>query len=325
MSTDARYPTTRPGKGLYESFYVRAVSPGEPLALWIRHTVHRAPGAAPQGSVWMTFFDGEAEAPVAHKETVGEDALAPHDGGLRIGDSLLAPGVVRGACGPGRWDLRFDMAEPELRHFPRAWMYEAPLPKTKLTSPMPAGDFGGTLSIGGRTVSLDGWRGMWGHNWGAQHAERWIWLHGVGFEGAPDAWLDVAIGRVKVAPGVVTPWVAQGALSLDGRRHAIGGPTRLRGVRIDERPASCTLTLPGEGVTLHGEVASPPGGTVGWVYADPDGGEHHSLHGSIARLELTVQRDGAPDRRLLSPHGACYELGLRERDHGVPIQPFGDG
>jgi hypothetical protein len=25
------------------------------------------------------------------------------------------------------------------------------------------------------------------------------------------------------------------------------------------------------------------------------------------------------------PGGAAYELGMRERDHGMPIQPFADG
>jgi hypothetical protein len=29
--------------------------------------------------------------------------------------------------------------------------------------------------------------------------------------------------------------------------------------------------------------------------------------------------------RLHSDHGAAYELGMRERDHGVAIAPFGDG
>jgi hypothetical protein len=28
---------------------------------------------------------------------------------------------------------------------------------------------------------------------------------------------------------------------------------------------------------------------------------------------------------LASPHGAAYELGMREHDHGVPLAPFDDG
>jgi hypothetical protein len=63
---------------------------------------------------------------------------------------------------------------------------------------------------------------MVGHNWGSQHAERWIWLHALSESGD---WLDAAIGRVRLGP-VTTPWVASGAVSLDGVRHALGGPGR---------------------------------------------------------------------------------------------------
>lgn len=38
------------------------------------------------------------------------------------------------------------------------------------------------------------------HNWGTEHAERWIWLHCTGFEGDGDAWLDVVLARLRVGP-----------------------------------------------------------------------------------------------------------------------------
>ena len=66
-------------------------------------------------------------------------------------------------------------------------------------------------------------------------------------------------------------------------------------------------------------------GALGWVYADPTGEEHHTINCSVADLELTVERPGVPDRRLTLPGGAAYELGMRETDHGIPIQPFPDG
>ena len=46
---------------------------------------------------------------------------------------------------------------------------------------MPAARFDGTIELPGRTLRLDGWRGMVGHNWGGEHAARWIWLHGIDF------------------------------------------------------------------------------------------------------------------------------------------------
>ena len=64
---------------------------------------------------------------------------------------------------------------------------------------------------------------------------------------------------------------------------------------------------------------------VGWVYADPDGSEHNSLNCSIADMTLDVERDGGAPLRLELTGGAAYELGVRERDHGVQLQPFPDG
>ena len=47
---------------------------------------------------------------------------------------------------------------------------------------------------------------------------------------------------------------------------------------------------------------------------------------SIASLELTLKLPGSEARRTLrTSHGAAYELGMRERDHGVPLAPFPDG
>ena len=116
-----------------------------------------------------------------HKHTTAELAV-PAGGWIEIGDrSRLGPGLAEGRCGPARWSLRFTSEEPELRHFKQAWLYKSPLPRTKLTSPMPAASFDGTIELPGRTLQLDGWRGMVGHNWGAEHAARWIWLHGIDF------------------------------------------------------------------------------------------------------------------------------------------------
>ena len=149
----------------------------------------------------------------------------------------VRPGAVRGTAPPARtappgiWSR--DTAPP-LRHLPHPRLYGAPLPRTKLESPAPAARFSGTVEADGRRLELDGWPGMVGHNWGAQHAERWIWLHGIGFDGAPDAWLDLAAGRVRIGPAT-TPWVANGALHVDGRRHVLGG-LRER-PEVDARPA----------------------------------------------------------------------------------------
>ncbi|MFL5896675.1 MAG: hypothetical protein ACJ76Z_16370 [Thermoleophilaceae bacterium] len=301
----------------YESWYLKASHPTEPLGVWIRYTTHQKPGAPERGSLWFTLFGPE---PSATKVTPGADALSREGGAfIRIGDSVFADGRVTGAANDARWDLTFEHPEPELRHLPKDWMYTAPVPRTKLVSPFPAAVFSGEVAFGDRTVALDRWPGMVGHNWGAQHAERWIWLHGTSFEGhGADTWVDAAIGRIKVGPWT-TPWVANGVLSIDGRRHRLGGLGK-RGTRIDEHPDHCELRIPGDDFTVAGKVSAPRERFVGWVYADPDGSEHNVVNCSIASLHL-----GAGGRDLTTATGAAYELGMRETDHGIPIQPFADG
>jgi hypothetical protein len=166
---------------------------------------------------------------------------------------------------------------------------------------------------------------MVGHNWGAEHAERWIWLHGIGFEGARTVWLDVALARVRIA-GRLTPWLANGALALDGHRHRLGGLAG-RGVRVSESADGCLLTLPGaDGLALDARVDVPPQAAAGWRYSDPAGGDHDVVNCSVAALELVIRPSGGhAGRTLRTSHGAAYELGMRERDHGVPVAPFRDG
>jgi hypothetical protein len=297
--------------GRYESHYLRAVDPERPRGAWIRHTSHQRPGAAPTGALWCTVWDAEAGPPYAVKQSLAGPPPA--------GFSASASALGRSAS----WKLEAAGEEPPLRHLPREWMYRAPLPRTKLESPRPDAVFTGWIEAGGRRTAVTGWRGMVGHNWGSEHAERWVWLHAVLFDGAPAAWLDVAFGRVRVG-SIVTPWVANGALALDGRRHVLGGLGRVRSTRVDARRGELRAVVGGAGVVVRAAVAAPPGQTVAFEYADPAGGVHHALNCSIAEVRLRVERPGRPALELASAFGGAYELGLRPGEHDVPMEPFGD-
>jgi hypothetical protein len=295
--------------GRYESRYLRAVDPARPRGVWIRHTTHQRPGAAPTGALWCTVWDAEAGPPYAVKQSL--DAPPP------AGFTASAAALDRSAA----WDLSAAGDAAELRHLPREWMYRSPLPRTKLTSPLPDAVFTGWVEAAGVRTEVAGWRGMVGHNWGAEHAERWVWLHGVGFAEAPGAWLDVAIGRVRVGR-VLTPWLANGALALDGRRYRLGGLRRR--VSVDARPGVLSAALPGSGVALTVSVAAPAGQTVAFRYADPGGGEHVAMNCSIAEVRLRVERPGRPALELASAFGGAYELGVRDAPAGVAVEPFPD-
>jgi hypothetical protein len=321
---------------MYESFYLRAFSRERPLGAWIRYTAHKRPGSPPRGSVWFTLFDAAREAPVQRKVT-SELLRAPADRWIAIDTATLGPAGAEGSCEGAGWSLRWQPLAPPLPHLRPAALYRAPLPRTKLTSPALLAEFAGTITPpGGAPVAVEGWQGMVGHNWGSEHAERWIWLHGAGFEQDPSAWLDVSLGRVRVA-GRTTPWLASGALSLRGRLHRLGG-LAARGLEVSESALGASLRLPGQGgLTVSATISSPPALRAGWRYADPDSdteagtGEHDVVNCSLARLALTVSLPDGETVVLSSAHGGAYELGMRTpadgepAAHDVTLAPYGDG
>jgi hypothetical protein len=328
VRTEPRFPHVDARAGHYESFYIKATRPGGGLGVWIRHTVHKRPDAEPAGSLWLTLFDAQAPEPRATKVTLPPgDLSAPEGAFIRIGDSVLEPGrargTIRGDSFDAEWDLAFQSKLEPLRHLPYAWMYRATLPRTKLLSPYPDARFEGIVRVGDDEFELDGWPGMIGHNWGVEHAERWIWIHGADLRGG-EGYLDLAAGRIKVA-GLTTPWIANGMLRLDGEDLRLGGLDRVISTKLDDGPTGCGFTLGGRNVTVRGRISAEPSRFVAWRYADPDGPEHHVLNCSIADLDLTVERRAAAPRRIEALGCAAYEIGMRETDHGIPVQPYPDG
>jgi hypothetical protein len=329
MDQGARFPQVDAKAGHYESFYVKACQPGGGRGVWIRHTVHKRPGVEPKGSIWFTFFDRGAAGPRATKVTVPSSQLsAPAGSWIRIEEAEIGPGRAVGRIATealqASWELSFSGDAEPCKYLPSDRLYETRLPKTKFVAPYPNARFSGQLEVGGEAVSLDGWQGMIGHNWGSEHAERWVWLEGTGFEGSPDTYFDAGAARIKVGPWT-TPWLPSGMLMLDGEAHRLGGFGKIRSASIEAAPGECSFVLPGQDLVVRGRVSAPKEQFVGWVYADPKGPEHHTINCSISDLELTVEQPAQPPRKLTLAAGAAYEFGMRETDHGIPIQPYPDG
>jgi hypothetical protein len=328
VRTEARFPAVSPKAGHYESFYVKATRPGGGQGIWIRHTVHQRPGEERTASLWFTLFDADQPGPRATKVTVASDRLAAPEGAyIQIADALLEPGRARGEAVTEAlatsWDLSFDSPSEPFHHLPYEFLYRAPLPRTKLLSPYPDARYTGTVTIDGTAIEVNGWPGMVGHNWGAEHAERWIWIQANELR-AGEGFFDAALGKIKVGP-LTTPWVGNAMLRLDGVSHRLGGLDRIRSTRVDDEPTGCSFELTGKDIRVRGRVGSESRNFVAWVYADPVGPEHNTLNCSISDLELTIERKGAEPRRLECIGAAAYEIGMREADHGIPLQPYPDG
>jgi hypothetical protein len=329
MDQGARFPQVAAKAGHYESFYIKACRPGGGQGIWIRHTVHKRPGAEPNASIWFVLFDREADGPRATKVTVPAAELStPAGSWIRVDGAEIGPGRASGAVDTdavkASWDLTFSGDAEPCKYLPSDRLYETRLPKTKFVAPFPNARFDGRLEIDGETIDLRGWPGMIGHNWGSEHAERWVWLEGTGFEGSPDTYFDAGAARIKLGPWT-TPWVPSGMLMLEGEPHRLGGFGHIRAASIEATPEECRFTLPGRDLVVRGKVSAPKKDFVGWIYADPDGSEHNTINCSVSDLELTVERPAVPPLQLTLPAGAAYEFGMRETDHGIPIQPYPDG
>jgi hypothetical protein len=325
---EPRFPAVPARGGHYESFYIKACRPGGGQGIWIRHTVHKRPGEEPKGSIWFTLFDAEAAGPRATKVTVPAAELsAPAGSWIRVAEAEIGPGRADGSIETpalsASWELAFEGSAEPCRYLPADWLYDARVPRTKFEAPYPDARFSGMMRVGGEQLELNSWPGMIGHNWGSEHAERWVWLEGTGFEEA-ETYFDAGAARIRLGP-FNTPWVTAGMLIIDGEAHRLGGFGRIRASKIAETSTTCEFVLPGDGLEVRGWIAAPAKDFVGWVYADPKGPEHNVVNCSIADLELMVERDGNSPRRLSLKGGGAYEFGMRETDHGIPIQPYPDG
>ncbi|HEU4979691.1 MAG TPA: hypothetical protein VFT14_00645 [Solirubrobacterales bacterium] len=330
MRTEARFPGIPEKAGHYESFYLKLNQPAGGRGAWIRHTVHKRPKEPATCALWFVLFDAAAAGPRATKRQFGADELeAAPDCYIRVADATLTDGRAIGRVETNvleaRWDLSFSDTHEPFHHLPRDFLYRARLPRTKFLSPYPDAVFNGHLDVGGDRVAVEGWRGMIGHNWGAEHAERWVWVQGSGFEGrSPEDYFDMAVGRIKFGGGT-TPWVGNAMLMLDGTAHRLGGFGHIPSTEVTEEPTGARFELRGKDVKLSGNVSAPAKDFVAWIYADPVGPEHNSLNCSISDLDLDIELAGGPAQRLTVRGAAAYEFGTRDTDHGLPLQPYPDG
>ncbi len=325
LRTEARFPQVPADAGHYESFYLKANDPAGGRAVWLRHTVHKAPGEEPKGSLWLTVFDSGAGVPRATKANCPADQVsAPEGTYIKIGEATLDGARAAGSCDGAGWELNFDPGAEALHHLGRDFLYRSRLPRTKLLSPYPNSSFTGWVELDGRRLELAGWPGMVGHNWGVEHAESWVWIQATGLDGRGGDYLDVAVGRVRFA-GRTSPWIPNGRIVLEGESYRIGGLTNTYGTSIEATPAGCEFTLPGKDINVKGRVGASASDFVGWIYADPSGKQHNALNCSVADIELRIERPNHRHAKIAATGTAVYELGTQATDHGIPLQPFGDG
>ncbi len=285
----ARAPAAPLGARLYESHYLTAVAPGGGRAVWLRYTANKECGEPARGTLWCTLF-AAAAGPIARRGASARPLGAPPAGGwARIDGATIAPGRAEGALEDCTWSVSWRADAPALPYLPRPGFYDRPLPRSNGVALAPAATFDGRLEIAGEHVELRGWRGMVGHNWGVDHADRWIWLHATGLgDRDPDGWLDLILARVRVG-GRLSPWLPAGGLCLDGALHRVKLGRDARGLRVESDAETLTVALPRlPGGGLEIVASSPAASAVHWDYASPGGGGRQVRNCSIASARFAL-------------------------------------
>jgi hypothetical protein len=310
-----RAPAAPLGAALYESHYLTAADPAGGRALWLRFTALKRPGEPARLTTWLTFFDRSAAgAPRALRVTAAETLAAPGAVWARSSLGEMEPTGTRGELpasaddsGLGRvsWDLRFKARAGEVAYLPARWLYDRAVPRSNGAALVPAANASGALVLGTHEVAIDGWEAMLGHNWGSEHAHQWCWLHAgrLGEDGR--GWLDLALVRIRIGP-LLTPWIASGALELDGRRYAPAPLRRVTCERAGER--TDVRVVLSAGATVAVDLTAPAADTVTWDYASPRGLGRIVDNCSVADARIALQTTAGP-RALAVTGMAAVEHG----------------
>ena len=319
LAHHARYvPGQR--RGHYESFFQRGNHPSRPLAFWIRHMVFQPEGQpeAAVGELWAVWFDGEDGRHVAVREEhpIADCHFDRAAFDVWIAASTLGPGALRGEAATGNhriaWDLGWGGGQPPLLLFPTP-LYRTALPKAKALVGTPQARWRGALVVDGERHPVDGWVGSENHNWGSRHTDHYAWGQVAGFDDAPDTFLEVGTGQIRIGP-VWTPPLTPLVLRHEGVEYRMNRRIAWTGTFA---PFSWTFRGTCRQGRLEGRIDAAPDDFVALPYANPPGGVKWCLNTKIASCEVTLSPRRGPPVTLRSAHRAAFEILTDDPDHGV--------
>jgi hypothetical protein len=322
--------------GHVESYFLKANDPSGERALWIKATIlaGEADPLRPVAEGWAIAFDrrGGQRRHVAVKHTLPFEAAAFSRSGLGLGwkvpaasltelpaELSLTPGESAGlVVGEGHrlaWALRFSQESAPLVHYAHPQMYEAPVPSFKLCSPTPDARFEGSVEVDGERWSLDGWRGMQGHNWGKGYADPYAWSHCATWDEGDDFLLEGVSAKVALGP-VKTPLLTLICVRHQGRDYAFNQPVELLRASGEIGARRWEFAAKSREAQIEGSVEAGDDDFVGLYYPNPDGRMTYCLNTKLGAARVRFQpRGGAAITR--STRRAALEIGTHDPGHGV--------
>ena len=303
-----------------ESYFLKLNDPSGRRALWLKVTILARAGKEPVAETWAIAFDREGEH-VAAKEVVAfrEASFSAQRFDVSAAGVHFETGRVEGKVAARghqiEFALDFDPQGAPLVPFPSLRMYETKLPSSKFVSPHPSTRFSGSYRVDGDEVSVDGWLGMQGHNWGRRHAELYGWGHCNQWKGQPGLLLEGVTARVKVGPVLVPP-ITLICVWHDGVHYQLNGVRELAKARGTVGDRSWRFRAESSEARVEGELSAQTDDFVGLYYENPDGDMTYCLNSKIARGRLRLELPGKP-AIVAETDAAALEIGTKDPNHGV--------
>jgi hypothetical protein len=306
-----------------ESYFFKLNDGHARRALWLKATIFARPGQAPIAEAWAISFDRD-DGHRAAKQTVPRSAATFPTGeklGIRVASLSIDEGRLHGSVASGGVSIAFDLAytcdAPPMVPFHTPALYETKLPRLKYVSPVPDARFTGTIDVDGRHIEVDGWRGMYGHNWSNAHGYRYSWVQAVGFEGHPDVVFEGGTGRIALGP-VISPPITLACLRVGGVRYDFNRPLDILRARATMSTRVWTFHTKSDLGSLEGEVVATPDDVVGLLYENPVGDPCFCLNTKLARANLRFTPRGRTPIDLVTGE-AALEVGTTDPTHGTRI------
>ncbi len=314
--------------GHYESFWLRANHPTQPLAFWIRYTLFSPKGQpdAAIGELWCIWSDGDGSRLTAVKREVplGDCRFASDRFEVAVADAVLTPSSSSGWAQTSNdrieWDLYYGGGSAPLFHFPMS-LYDKALPKAKSLVGRPLAVFNGSLRVNGQDMRIDNWVGSQNHNWGRQHTDHYAYGQVAGFDNATDSFLEVATARIKLGP-FWTPFMTPIVLRHNEQEHAFNGLAQALRNRGTFGYFDWSFSAESATHGLEGRIHAKPDAFVGLRYYNPPGGDKCCLNAKLAACELTLTDKRSGSTEILSTrHRAAFEILSDDfKGHGVAIR-----
>jgi len=278
------------------------------VAFWYRYTLLSTAEGHQEGRLWAALTDREspADSTFVSESFALEDVWAdssPFE--LTVGDGVLTSSSATGETGDVTWDLEYDpdtFVFTPLRSQRLTDLLSAVADTGKHWSRNEAVSVSGEVTVGDRTMKLDGAPGHQGHTMsGASPPEDWTWVQCNAFEEDDSAVLEA----LRLDDNLSLCFRVDGeAYPLNRLMHVL--PLSPSANRIDhDEVGHWRFRGSGEGVDLQATVEADPDHWQTVSYKVPDGSLRYNAHCSVSSLTLTYSLGG--ETRTLTSDAARAE------------------